>query len=181
MKKNIPNILTILRIILTILSSILLLNNYYTIAIIFLIFGALTDFLDGYFARKFKAASILGAKLDQLSDKLYTFLICITLIILGNNYLIITVVIELVFSLIVSYKTFKNDHWQESTRYGKIKTTYIFITILIALFFIKFDVMLFPFVFIWGLTLIFQLYYNYKIVKEFGKYDSIKTYIGKSK
>jgi CDP-diacylglycerol--glycerol-3-phosphate 3-phosphatidyltransferase len=42
------------------------------VAAIFLLFG-LTDYLDGFFARKFAQESKLGATLDHLADKFLTF------------------------------------------------------------------------------------------------------------
>jgi len=40
------------------------------IFILLLLLGGLTDFLDGYLARKYKHQSVLGAKLDPLADKI---------------------------------------------------------------------------------------------------------------
>jgi CDP-diacylglycerol--glycerol-3-phosphate 3-phosphatidyltransferase len=37
------------------------------------LFLALTDFFDGYYARKFNQVSILGAFLDQFADKIFLF------------------------------------------------------------------------------------------------------------
>ncbi len=73
MNWNIPNTLTMLRIILIPVFVVVFYlpiekaNLYCTI-----IFGvaAITDWLDGYFARKLKQSSVFGAFLDTVADKL---------------------------------------------------------------------------------------------------------------
>lgn len=44
-------------------------------------YGALTDFFDGYFARKNKDTSLKGAILDVLSDKVFVYLTLLGLIL----------------------------------------------------------------------------------------------------
>ena len=80
-KKQIPNIITISRIICTIIGFILFCQKKFILALFFYIYGAISDFLDGYFARKFNAYSKLGKYLDAISDKLYSFSVMILLII----------------------------------------------------------------------------------------------------
>lgn len=70
---NLPNKLTLLRIILIpIFAAIYFLPvipfNYVISAVIFLI-AALTDFLDGYIARKYNLVTDLGKFLDPIADK----------------------------------------------------------------------------------------------------------------
>ncbi len=71
--KNLPNFLSLLRLTFSPLILIFTFEREYLFSFIFLCFLALTDFLDGYFARKFKAQTILGKFLDPLSDKVFTF------------------------------------------------------------------------------------------------------------
>lgn len=70
---NIPNLLTLLRILLIpVLVLIFYLpfkGNHVLAAVIFLL-AALTDWLDGYLARSLKQTSRLGAFLDPVADKL---------------------------------------------------------------------------------------------------------------
>jgi len=82
--KVIPNILSVFRICLVPVFIIVYFTDdrdikYYAI-LVFAIAG-LSDFLDGYIARKYDAQSKLGKLLDPLGDKLMTFsvLICITI------------------------------------------------------------------------------------------------------
>jgi len=43
--------------------------------------AALSDFLDGYFARRFRIASAVGAALDPLTDKIFAISVMVTLIV----------------------------------------------------------------------------------------------------
>ncbi len=71
---NVPNIITVCRIIITPVLFILLLNSpgrlmsLFT-AVVFTL-ASITDFLDGYLARKMNLVTSLGKFLDPLADKL---------------------------------------------------------------------------------------------------------------
>lgn len=71
--KNIPNILTLFRVILIpffVLAFYLPIeNSFYIAASIFFIAGV-TDYLDGYIARRWNVSSKLGAFLDPVADKI---------------------------------------------------------------------------------------------------------------
>jgi len=81
--KALPNLISIFRICLVpafVAAYIFDQNDVKISAIIIYAVAGLSDFLDGFFARKFDAQSKLGKLLDPLADKLMTFtvLICIT-------------------------------------------------------------------------------------------------------
>jgi len=84
---NIPNSITIFRIILIPIIVVLMLTNIpyggILAATIFL-FAALTDSLDGYLARKWKQTTKLGAILDPVADKLLITAALISLVELGK-------------------------------------------------------------------------------------------------
>ena len=80
--KQIPNIITITRIISLIIGFILFCKEKFLYAIILYIYGAVSDFFDGYFARRLNAYTKLGKYLDAISDKLYSFSVMILLIII---------------------------------------------------------------------------------------------------
>lgn len=84
--KNVPNALTIARIVLTPVMLILLMSNTFfglVGALALLILGAISDYLDGKIARSYKVKSRLGQFLDPFADKvlvLGTFVVLAILI-----------------------------------------------------------------------------------------------------
>ena len=76
--KNIANYITISRIILSIL---LLATKAFSIPFyIIYIYCGISDMLDGYIARKSKSESNIGAKLDSISDIIFTFVAMIKIL-----------------------------------------------------------------------------------------------------
>ena len=69
--RHIPNIITIIRLILLIPFMYSLLNEYYQTAFIIFFFAGFSDGLDGYLARRYHWQSKLGSLLDPISDKLF--------------------------------------------------------------------------------------------------------------
>ena len=88
LKRNIPNIITISRIISLILGFIFFVNDEIILSIIFYVYGGISDAFDGYFARKLSAYTKFGQYLDAISDKLY-FLSLIIILLIYGNYLVI--------------------------------------------------------------------------------------------
>jgi cardiolipin synthase (CMP-forming) len=70
---NVPNLLSFLRILLVPVFLWLLLHELFLAAIAVLAFAGLTDFLDGYLARKLNQTTKLGKMLDPVADRLYIF------------------------------------------------------------------------------------------------------------
>ncbi len=66
---NIPNLLTLLRIILVPVIVILLIQGSFLKALAVFIVAGLTDILDGFLARILKQQTVLGAYLDPIADK----------------------------------------------------------------------------------------------------------------
>ena len=66
---NLPNLLTLLRIGLIPVVAHYLARGQYEVALGVFLVAALTDFADGYIARRFKLTSRLGAALDPIADK----------------------------------------------------------------------------------------------------------------
>jgi CDP-diacylglycerol--glycerol-3-phosphate 3-phosphatidyltransferase len=85
---NIPNLLTLLRIIVIPFLFILFLyfptKIFSLLASILFAAASLTDFLDGYIARRWKLETSLGKFLDPLADKLLVSVALIMLIPLGR-------------------------------------------------------------------------------------------------
>ena len=68
---NIPNILTISRLFLTLPLIIFLEINKTKFVFALIILGGITDFFDGYFARKLNLKTKFGAIIDPLADKIF--------------------------------------------------------------------------------------------------------------
>ena len=68
--KTIPNLLSLIRIILVPVFLVLFLKEKFVAAVIVLVVSGITDFADGKIARKFNQISNLGKLLDPLADKL---------------------------------------------------------------------------------------------------------------
>lgn len=66
---NIPNLITLLRIILVPVIVILLIQGSFFKALIVFIVAGLSDALDGFLARVLKQQTVLGAYLDPIADK----------------------------------------------------------------------------------------------------------------
>ena len=84
--KNIPNILTIIRIILIPVVVWLVIIDNRELAGIVLIVSSITDFLDGFLARKFNWITNLGKLLDPIADKFTQGAVAIILIKLYKEY-----------------------------------------------------------------------------------------------
>lgn len=130
-KSNIPNILTISRIVLTPVIIILGLLGKHRLVLILAILCALTDLVDGRLARKWNVVSKTGAKLDAVADKI--FAIGLTACFVRNfAILIIPLILEIVIGLTNLYYHYKTEK-TTSLMIGKIKTTFLFISIIVAL------------------------------------------------
>jgi cardiolipin synthase len=82
---TVPNLLSIVRILLTPLLVILLLEDHLSLALVVFVVAGITDGLDGLIARLYKQKSRLGTFLDPLADKL---LLATTYVILAVKQLI---------------------------------------------------------------------------------------------
>lgn len=115
MLRHIPNLVTVLRGVGGIAGAWLLLQSagaaleetavfYAVLSGLIFVAAALTDWFDGWLARRFSAASSLGALLDPIADKVLTgaYLVAYTLIAGGNPALAVPVGIILLRDIIVT-------------------------------------------------------------------------------
>ncbi len=77
---NLPNQLTIARLILSVILFCFIANEYYLVGMVLFIIGAGTDWLDGFYARRYGQVTRLGRILDPFADKV---IICGTFIYLA--------------------------------------------------------------------------------------------------
>ena len=66
---TIPNILTFTRIFSTPFIGYYIVTGNTKVALLIFVYSCVTDFIDGYIARKFKLQSVLGSIIDPLADK----------------------------------------------------------------------------------------------------------------
>ena len=130
---NLPNLLTLSRVLLTPLLLYLLIfeNSYNQIVlslftILLYTFISLTDYWDGYYARKLNVKSRLGEFLDPLSDKLFTLSVFFVFLYLPYIYLPLWMVLlisfrEILITIIRIWAISKNKV-MKTERHGKVKT-----------------------------------------------------------
>jgi len=121
---NLPNKLTILRMILIPVFIIFLIKEYYYISGILFVAASITDALDGYLARKYHLITDFGKIIDPLADKLLITSALICLVQLGSiaGWLAIVILArELVVTSLRSIAATKGIIIA-AERSGKIKT-----------------------------------------------------------
>ena len=107
--KAIPNVLSLVRLILSLI-LICFFSNHAVFIILYLLAG-FTDFLDGFLARKLNAESEFGARIDSIADTFFYLILCLFLIsefreILSGYFLMILIIftIRLINILLGLYK-----------------------------------------------------------------------------
>ncbi len=81
---NLPNKLTLLRIILVPVFIVVLMTGHYYISAVIFVVASLTDMLDGKIARKYDLVTDFGKLMDPLADKLLVMSALICLVQLGD-------------------------------------------------------------------------------------------------
>lgn len=170
---NLPNLITILRILLIPVFIILLLYNHFSWALAVFAFSGVTDGLDGFIARNSNQRTVLGTYLDPIADKLLLISGFVTLSFLKIIPLWITIVLvsrdlilifgTLILHMIQGYIVIKPS-WL-----GKCTTVMQMICILTVLFFMVSDrgsILLFPFLLLAVvLTVVSGLHYIYRAIR----------------
>jgi len=144
-KENIPNYLTLFRILLVPVYVAVFFSSIpeaMAAAGVIFIVASVTDILDGYLARKNGWTSKLGQVLDPLADKLMTMTVLICLYIKHRIIIWIVVIIVLKELLMIFGAAFilkKSNVYVKSSWYGKLATVSMFILIFIATFITALD------------------------------------------
>lgn len=163
--KQLPNIITITRIISLIIGFILFRKGNFIPAIIFYIYGAVSDFIDGYLARKLNAYSRLGKYLDAVSDKMYSLSVMILLIIHRSSLIIIPLLLECIISLI-NYKIIIKYKSTYTERVGKHKMNLEFLMLIFSMISIKIKYFSIVFYIFLILTIYFQVQSIFSYVNQ---------------
>lgn len=135
---NLPNRLTLLRIFLIPVFVVLMMldiNNNFLISCIVFIVASITDFLDGYLARKNNLVTDFGKFMDPLADKLLVLsaLICMIEYDLVAGWMVIIIVArELTVSILRAIAAADGKVIAASSG-GKVKTTSQMIAIILLL------------------------------------------------
>lgn len=155
---NLPNKLTISRIIISVLIIIVLLFPFdsmginipdffvneqlvvhveYLIAGVLFILGSITDFLDGYIARKYNLITDFGKLIDAIADKMLVNSVLIILAATGTINAIIPVVVILRDEVVNSIKMLAASKGRvvAAIKSGKYKTACLMIGITFTLFY----------------------------------------------
>src|SRR4030042_2857933 len=134
---NIPNTLTIIRILLIPVFVICLLYDRLVIALLIFIGAGITDGLDGLIARVFRQRTTIGTYLDPIADKLLLTTAFIVLAILGSipSWLTVIVIARDVIIALGILILFLTSHRVEvkPVMIGKTSTFFQIVTIAWAL------------------------------------------------
>jgi CDP-diacylglycerol--glycerol-3-phosphate 3-phosphatidyltransferase len=102
-------------------------------ALVLLLFAALTDFLDGYFARKLDQRTDVGRIIDPLADKIVLGAVTIVLVLTHDLplwFLILIIARDLVILLLGALMVSRTKHIPESNWPGKTTVTALAIVII---------------------------------------------------
>ena len=130
--RNIPNMITMSRMISSIVAPILLVTGNIGSAVGLYIYGGISDCLDGLAARTLKAHTELGKLLDPLSDKIYAASLLIPSLLLGNYLMIIPLILEGEIAA-TNIAASKSGILIETERVGKYKTCLLFASLIVGL------------------------------------------------
>lgn len=139
MQMNLPNKLTILRVILIPVFLLVLFlvpvptNRYVAVAIF--VVASLTDFLDGYLARRWNLVSNFGKFMDPLADKLLVMAALVSMVELGDLPSWVVIIILAREFAITGFRTLAMEAniVMAASWWGKVKTTVQMIMIIVVL------------------------------------------------
>ncbi len=139
---NLPNILTVFRIVITPLIVWFLIGfdgfTIHLVAVILFLIASLTDLFDGMLARKLQVVSEFGKFMDPLADKILVNSTFITLNIMDIMPIWITAVVILRDMLVtlLRWGMLSNGASMNTSQLAKLKTTFQYISMYVGLVFI---------------------------------------------
>jgi len=136
---SIPNLLSLVRI--AVIQVILYLvfsptREHRFLALIVFVLAAITDFLDGYFARTLKQESETGKFLDPLADKFLVISALIAFLFLDPLipvWMVIIIVMRDLLITLMRYLAVLKGSTLRTSGFGKVKTVFQMISIIIIM------------------------------------------------
>lgn len=137
---NIPNCLCFFRILLISLFLYVYFvadfKNRYLVAAFVLVISGISDFLDGFIARKFNMVTDFGKFIDPVADKLTQFVVAITLLFsypLAWILLIIIILKDLMLAIVGLYLYDYGLKITGASWWGKIATAYFYVIVIVLI------------------------------------------------
>ena len=171
---NIPNLLTILRILLVPVFVIYVIHNNFWMALVIFILAGITDGLDGLIARLLNQKTVIGAYLDPIADKMLLISAYISLTIkdILPGWLTVVIVSRdiIIFSGIAVMSLMGKGPDIRPSVLSKITTVFQILTIIITLYSLKqYPTLLHGFIITTSaFTIVSGLQYMYRGIKAMG-------------
>ena len=138
--KSIPNFLSFLRILLVLPIIYSIQSELYLLAAFLFFLSSVTDFMDGYLARRYELESELGAFLDLIADKILVVTVLVWLVFVYANQAltILSILIILREIIVTSFRYFlvlnnADTELIKANNYGKLKTAFQFFSIFLLI------------------------------------------------
>ncbi len=135
--RTVPNMLSVLRIILIVPFVIFFLNKNYIAAAAMIILSGISDALDGFIARRFNQITEIGKMLDPLADKLTLIAIMICILILFPIVMPVVIVLilkDLVMMIGATHLLKKDIKPPAAKWYGKLSTIMFYFSVSLIVF-----------------------------------------------
>lgn len=140
---NIPNLLTVLRVLSVPVFIYLLISpdrHYRLIAFVLFALASVTDLIDGYLARKWNQETEFGKFLDPLADKFLVLGTFMTFLFLSNQvevWMVLLIVSRDMLITVLRYLAIAKGKSLRTSMFGKVKTAFqmfAIVVILVSLF-----------------------------------------------
>lgn len=137
---NIPNCLCYFRILLIPVFLFVYFNakwpNHYMISAFILVLSGLSDFLDGFIARKYNMITDFGKLIDPIADKLTQFTIAITMVFTYPLAWVLLIIIVLKDGMLGIVGLYLYDYGLKikgASWWGKIATAYFYVVVIVLI------------------------------------------------
>lgn len=136
---SVPNLISLLRIVLIPLFLYFIFTPipaYRILALVVFAAASITDFFDGWMARRLKQESEMGKFLDPLADKFLVVSGLIAFLILDPLipfWMIVVIVGRDILITFMRYLAIKKGHTLRTSRFGKVKTAFQMVSIIVII------------------------------------------------